>query len=117
MDEKQLDGLVSHWPGVTADIKWGDDLVYSVAGKMFAVYCFKGSNAGQVSFKVGEERFLELTDRHGIIPAPYMARAHWVSVLSSAGMPRDELEPLLRASYEQVRGKLPKKVQRELGEG
>jgi predicted DNA-binding protein (MmcQ/YjbR family) len=117
VDEKRLDALVSAWPGVTADIKWGDDLVYSVAGKMFAVYCFKGSNAGQVSFKVGEERFLELTDRHGIIPAPYMARAHWVSVLSSAGMPTDELDALLRASYEQIRAKLPKKTQRELGDG
>jgi len=117
MDEQQVDGLVSGWPGVSADLKWGDDLVYSVAGKMFAVYCYKGSNAGQVSFKVGEERFLELTDRHGIIPAPYMARAHWVSVLPSSGMPREELEALLRESYTQVRAKLPKKVQRELGEG
>jgi predicted DNA-binding protein (MmcQ/YjbR family) len=117
MNEKQLDALVSRWPGVTADIKWGDDLVYSVAGKMFVVYCLRGSNAGQVSFKVGEDRFLELTDRHGVIPAPYMARAHWVSVLSSGGMSSAELEPLLRASYEQVRAKLPKKVQRELGEG
>ncbi|MFN7551974.1 MAG: MmcQ/YjbR family DNA-binding protein [Pseudomonadota bacterium] len=117
MDEQQVDGLVSGWPGVSADLKWGDDLAYSVAGKMFAVYCFKGSNAGQVSFKVGAERFLELTDRHGIIPAPYMARAHWVSVLPSSGMPREELKALLRESYEQVRAKLPKKVQRELGEG
>ncbi len=117
MDPQQVDRLLSRWPGVTADLKWGDDLVYSVAGKMFAVYCFKGSNAGQVSFKVGEERFLELTDRHGVIPAPYMARTHWVSVLPSAGMPRGELEALLRASYEQVRAKLPKKLQRELGEG
>ncbi len=117
MDEQQVDGLVSGWPGVSADLKWGDDLAYSVAGKMFAVYCYKGSNAGQVSFKVGAERFLELTDRHGIIPAPYMARAHWVSVLPSSGMPREELEALLRESYAQVRAKLPKKVQRELGEG
>lgn len=117
MDEQQVDGLVSGWPGVSADLKWGDDLAYSVAGKMFAVYCYKGSNAGQVSFKVDAERFLELTDRHGIIPAPYMARAHWVSVLPSSGMPREELEALLRESYAQVRAKLPKKVQRELGEG
>lgn len=117
MDEQQVDALVSRWPGVTADLKWGDDLVYSVAGKMFAVYCFKGSNAGQVSFKVGEERFLEMTDRQGVIPAPYMARAHWVSVLPSAGMPREELEAHLRSSYEQVRARLPKKVQRELGDG
>lgn len=117
MDGKQLDDLVSRWPGVTADLKWGDDLVYSVGGKMFAVHCLKGSNAGQISFKVGEARFLELTDRPGIIPAPYLARAHWVSVLSSSAMPRPELEALLRSSYEQVFAKLTRKAQRELGDG
>ena len=115
MDGKQLDAWVSRWPGVTADLKWADDLVYSVGGKMFAVYCFKGGNAGQVSFKVGEARFLELTDRPGIIPAPYLARAHWVSVLPSSAMPRAELEALLRGSYELVRSKLTRKLQRELG--
>jgi predicted DNA-binding protein (MmcQ/YjbR family) len=117
MDEKQLEALVGAWPGVTSDVKWQDDRVYSVAGKMFAVYCFRGSNAGQVSFKVGQERFLDLTDRHGVIPAPYMARAHWVSVLASSDMPREELLALLRGSYEQVRAKLTKKVQRELEGG
>jgi len=114
MDEAQLETLVCAWPGVTSDVKWHDDRVYPVAGKMFVVYCFQGSKAGQVSFKVGHERFLELTDRHGIIPAPSMARAHWVSVLASCGMPRDEMVALLRVSYELVKGKLTRKVQRGL---
>lgn len=116
MDQKTLEAHVSGWPGVSRDIKWHDDLVFSVDGKMFAVYCFRGSNAGQVSFKAGEDRFLELTDRHGVIPAPYMARAHWVSVLPSSGVADAEILALVRASYELVRARLPKKRQRELAD-
>jgi len=66
---------------------------------------------------VEDERFLEFTDRPHIIPAPYMARAHWVSVLPSADLPVEELRALVRHAYELVRAKLPKKVQRELGSG
>ncbi len=116
MDQKLLESHVSGWPGVTRDIKWHDDLVFSVGGKMFAVYCLRGSNAGQVSFKVGEERFLEMTDRHGVIPAPYMARAHWVSVLPSSGIANDEILALVRGSYEMIRARLTKRLQRELAD-
>ncbi len=68
-----------------------------------------------MSFKVEDDRFLEFTDRPHIIPAPYMARAHWVSVLSSAAMGAEDMRPLIRHAYELVRAKLPKKTQRELG--
>lgn len=117
MDQATIETWVRDWPGVTHEIKWHDDLVFMVAGKMFGVYCFQGKNQGQVSFKVEDERFLEFTDRPHIIPAPYMARAHWVSVLPSAQMPAAEMRPLLRHAYELVRAKLPKKTQRELGSG
>lgn len=117
MDQATIESWVRDWPGVTHEVKWHDDRVFMVAGKMFCVYCFQGKNHGQVSFKVEDARFLEFTDRPHIIPAPYMARAHWVSVLSSAAMPVDELRALVRHAYELVRAKLPKKVQRELGSG
>ncbi len=115
MDAESLERLVGTWPGVTSDVKWGDDLVYSVAAKMFAVFCLRGTYAGRVSFKVDDERFLEMTDRHGVLPAPYMARAHWVTVSREAELAPKELDALIRHSYQLVRGKLPKRVQRDLG--
>jgi predicted DNA-binding protein (MmcQ/YjbR family) len=114
VDEPALERLVGQWPGVSSDVKWGDDLVFSVAGKMFVVYCFRGTYAGRISFKVDDERFLELTDREGFMPAPYMARAHWVTVGHAAPLAPGELEGFIRSSYELVRAKLPKKQQREL---
>lgn len=115
MNQGQLRKLVAKWPGVTEDLKWGADLVFSVGGKMFAVTGTDPKEAGRISFKVPDERFLELTDREGIVPAPYLARARWVLVERGASIPTAELSALLRASYELVRAKLPLRVQRELG--
>lgn len=116
MNEAALRRLVGHWPGVASDVKWDDDLVFSVAGKMFCVLCIRGPLAGRLSIKVEDERFLELTERPGFIPAPYLARAHWVLVAEPNRLPGNEIAQLLRRSYELVRAKLPKKTQRELAD-
>lgn len=116
MDDKALARLTACWPGVSSDVKWDDDLIFSVAGKMFCGLCLRGAEQGKLSFKVEPERFLEFTDRPGFRPAPYMARAHWVTMDDPAVIPRPELEALLRRAYELVRAKLPKKTQRELAD-
>lgn len=95
-------------PGATHDIKWGKDLCYSVGGKMFAVMCESGEHANTLSFKVDDHRFLELTDRKGYIPAPYMARHKWVFVEDVRRIDEKELLPLLTRAYEVIRDKLPK---------
>ena len=48
MDQATIESWVRDWPGVTQDIKWHDDLVFMVAGKMFCVFCFQGQHRGQV---------------------------------------------------------------------
>lgn len=116
MNEPQLRALTKAWPGVEAGMKWEDDLVFTVAGKMFCVTCIRGPHEGSISFKVEDERFLELTERPGFIPAPYMARAHWVQIATAKSLPAAELRALIRSSYELVRAKLPKKTQRELAD-
>jgi predicted DNA-binding protein (MmcQ/YjbR family) len=105
--------LCRSFPGVTEDTKWDNDLVFSVGEKMFAVTNL-GAATG-MSFKVDDERFLELTDRPGIIPAPYLARAKWVYVEDAKALGDEEAARLLRRSYELVFGKLTKKLQREIG--
>jgi predicted DNA-binding protein (MmcQ/YjbR family) len=116
MDETRLKEWVGAWPGVDSSIKWEDDLVFSVAGKMFCVTCLRGPHAGSLSFKVEDERFLELTGQPGFAPAPYLARAHWVYLEKPGKLPAAELRALLRRSYELVRARLPKKTQRELAD-
>lgn len=109
---RQLKALCGNWPGVTHDVKWGADLVFSVGGKMFAVMPIDG---GRIAFKVEDERFLELTDQPGIIASPYLARARWVSVVEPQRFSTNELAEHVRTAYGLIRAKLPKKRQAELG--
>ena len=115
MDFEAAKALCRSFAGVTEDIKWGNDIVFSIGGKMFAVTSV-GDSIG-MSFKVEDERFLELTDRPGIIPAPYLARAKWVYVEDAQALGDAEAAALLRRSYELVLAKLTKKLQREISGG
>ena len=114
LDEDQLGAFCGGWPGVTRSIKWEVDLVHSVANKMFVVMCTLGPDRGRFSFRVDTERFLELTEQPGMAPAPYMARAFWVSVTEPERFEHAELAGFVRRSYELVREKLPKKTQAAL---
>jgi predicted DNA-binding protein (MmcQ/YjbR family) len=94
-------------PAVTEDIKWGSDLVFSVGGRMFAVVNTERPHT--LAFKCTPEVFGELTERDGIIPAPYLARAMWVREQTVGEvLERREMEELLKASYELVVATLPK---------
>jgi len=113
MTPRQAELLCAGWPGVTMDIKWGHELVFSVGGKMFLVMPMEG---GRLAFKVPDERFLELSDQPGIIAAPYLARARWVSVVEPQRIATRELHEHIQTAYGLIRAKLTKKLQRELGE-
>ncbi len=97
------------FPGVTEQIQWGNDLLFKVGGKMFAVAPLEPAPVC-LSFKASPEDFAELTERVDIIPAPYLARAQWVALQTRDALPPDELARLLRQSYDMVFAKLPKKA-------
>jgi len=97
----------------TEQMQWGDDLVFKIGGKMYAVMPLVPAPV-KLSFKCTVEEFSELVERPGIIPAPYMARAQWVALETFDAVPRSELKRLLSQSYELVLAKLPKKAQAEL---
>lgn len=114
MNETELKALSRGWPGVASAVKWDDDLVFTVCGKMFAVYCLHGPHRGRISFKVDAERFLELTDQPGIAPAAYMARAFWVSIAEPERFARAKIGEFVQRSYALVREGLSKRQQAAL---
>lgn len=114
MTAADLEKLCGKWPGVESSIKWEDDLVFTVASKMFTVLCLRGPDKGRFSFKVDPERFLELTDQPGVMPAHYMARAFWITVTEPERFKRAEVDAFIRHSYDLVRSKLTKKMQAKL---
>jgi predicted DNA-binding protein (MmcQ/YjbR family) len=96
-------------PHTTEQIQWGSDLLFKVHGKMFAVTPLEPARVC-LSFKCSDETFAELTERPGVIPAPYLARAKWVALEAGDAIVREELAALLQGSYELVIARLPKKL-------
>jgi len=101
-------------PHATESIQWGNDLVIKVGGKMFAVMVLEPASVW-ISFKCTPEDFAELTERPGIIPAPYAARYYWVALQAKDALANAELKQRLRQSYDLVLEKLPKKARAALG--
>ena len=116
MNIDQLRKLCLSFPGTTEQIQWGDDLLFKVGGKMFAVTRLEPAKVW-LSLKANPDNFAELTERPGVIPAPYLARAKWIALESPDAFPDAELAQLLRESYELVRAKLPRKICESIGRG
>ena len=100
-------------PHATESVQWGDDLVFKIGGKMFAVVVLEPAEVW-LSFKCSPEEFAELIERPGIIPAPYSARYHWVALETEDALTAAELKRLLRSSYDLVVEKLSKKARAAL---
>jgi len=114
MDIDSIRSYCLSFPHATEDIQWGDDLLFRIAGKIFAATGLNPTSARRLSFKCTPEKFTELIEREGIIPAPYAARYHWVSTELDA-LEETELKGLIRHSYDMVLSKLPKKARLQLG--
>lgn len=100
-------------PGVTEDIKWEDHLCFNVGGKMFLVTA-PDNFPITASLKTTEELFEVLPEREGFIPAPYMARYHWIFVDDLERMTMEEWAKLINISYNLVFGKLSGKARKEI---
>jgi predicted DNA-binding protein (MmcQ/YjbR family) len=116
MDIDWIRDLCLSFPQTTEQIQWGDDLVFKVAGKIHAITVLNPAKIW-LCFKVSPEKFAELTERPGIIPAPYLARAKWIALETKDALPSDELALLLRESYDMVVAKLSKKIREALASG
>ncbi|HXI90182.1 MAG TPA: MmcQ/YjbR family DNA-binding protein [Blastocatellia bacterium] len=101
-------------PHATEDIQWGNDLLFRISGKIFAGMSLDPPHS--ISFKCTPEKFDELIEFEGIIPAPYMARNKWVMLEHLDALNDAEIKRLIQNSYEMIFSKLTKKAQAELAE-
>ena len=109
MDIESVRKFCLSLPHADEKVQWGNDLLFRVGEKMFAVAALEPSHGVALSFKCTPEKFAELVEQEGIIPAPYMARHHWVGLERFDALPDRELKPLLTNAYQLVLEKLPKK--------
>ena len=99
-------------PHATEDIQWGNDLLFRISGKIFAGMSLEPPHS--LMFKCTPEKFEELVEVDGIIPAPYMARNKWVMLEHLHALRDSELKILIKDSYSMIFSNLTKKAQAEL---
>jgi predicted DNA-binding protein (MmcQ/YjbR family) len=117
MDNESVRTYCLSFPHVTEEILWGNDLVFKIGGKMFTVIGLDAASDHCMSFKATPEKFAELIERNGIVPAPYVAKYHWVALERFNVLSEKELKSLVKTAYGLVFEKLPKKVKAGLEKG
>lgn len=113
MQTEALQKFCLSLPATTEDIKWDNDLCFSIGGKMFCVMSLE--LPFKCSFKVRDDEFDELSNTNGFLSAPYMARAKWVMVTKPSVLNKKEWEKFIMQSYELVKARLTRKTKKELG--
>lgn len=111
MTPAEFDKACRALPGATMDVQWGDDQVYKVGGKMFAVLGQEGS----FSLKASEIAFEALTEAGPGKPAPYLARAKWVWFAGLDALPAKDIEDLLANAHTLIAQKLTRAARKDLG--
>ena len=101
-------------PHTTEDIQWGETLLFRIARKIYCVAPLEPESQARISVKCTPERFAELVEIEGIIPAPYMARNHWVAITDLKALRQAEIEEMVRTSYELVFQKLTRRQKADL---
>jgi predicted DNA-binding protein (MmcQ/YjbR family) len=98
------------FPQTKEKLQWGESLCFKVGEKIFAILSLDLSHGSRLVFKCTPEIFSELIEREGIRPSPYVGRYHWVALERLDILPNDELEDLIRHSYEIVAAKAIRKA-------
>ena len=99
------------FPDATENLQWGDDLCFKIRGKIFATVALTAVPQ-KLCFKCTPEKFAELIEHEDIHPAPYVGRYNWVILDRLDALRNDEIEALIRLSFEMADAKAPNSVRK-----
>lgn len=106
-----LTELCSKADGSSADLMYGDELVYKVGEEMFCIFHLEGNRKVSVSFHPAAADLEQLRQHPGIETAAFPAGGEWLCVTEQAcatqaspqGISREELAEWIKAAYTAAR--------------
>ncbi|HEY4354858.1 MAG TPA: MmcQ/YjbR family DNA-binding protein [Acidobacteriaceae bacterium] len=115
MDTERARAYMLSLPHVVETMQWGDHLLFwvgdkAIGGRMFCLMSLGAGEQGVASFPAGSERFHELVEQDGLVPAPYLARALWIAAERWSALRNSEWEELLMAAHTITFAKLSKRT-------
>jgi predicted DNA-binding protein (MmcQ/YjbR family) len=123
MDAERIRAYLLTLPHANETMQWGANLVFwvgdkALGGKMFALVNLDGDTTNKISpvisYAAGPERYSELLETEGILPAPYMARIYWVAAERWSVFRSSEWEHELGAAHALTFAKLPPRTRAAL---
>ena len=112
MDAERIRAYLLTLPHAVETMQWGANLVFwvgdkNIGGKMFALVNLDADGKAVISYAAGPQRYSELLEIEGVIPAPYMARIYWVAVERWNVFRTTDWEKELSAAHTLTFNKLP----------
>ncbi len=105
MDHRTVEDYVLSMPNAILEYPFGEDVaVYKTDNKMFALIAEK-SNPVRISLKCDPLLASILRQKYETVMAGYhLNKKHWNTIILSGQLPWDEIQGLIRHSYDLVMG-------------
>ena len=105
MDHKTVEKYILSMPNAKLDYPFGEGVaVYKIKDKMFALISEK-SKPLQVSLKCDPQLAEILRQKYEtVMPGYHLNKKHWNTVILSGQLPWEEVQGLIRHSYDLVAG-------------
>jgi len=103
MDHKSVEEYILSMPNARLDYPFGEEVaVYKVNDKMFALIS-EGKQPVQLSLKCDPELSKVLRERYEeVMPGYHLNKKHWNTIVLSGQLTWDEVQGLIRHSYDLV---------------
>ena len=103
MTHKEVESYVMEMPNARLDYPFGEDVaVYKVNDKMFALIAEK-SDPVRISLKCDPQLATVLREKYEtVMPGYHLNKKHWNTIILSGQLPWEEVQGLIRLSYNLV---------------
>jgi predicted DNA-binding protein (MmcQ/YjbR family) len=105
MDHKTVEDYILGLPDARLDYPFGEDVaVYKAGDKMFALIN-EGKDPVRLSLKCDPELSKLLRDKYDeVMPGYHLNKKHWNTLVLTGQLPWEEVQALIRHSYNLVNG-------------
>jgi predicted DNA-binding protein (MmcQ/YjbR family) len=105
MDHKTVEDYLLSMPNARLDYPFGKEAaVYKVGDKMFALIA-EGSEPVRISLKCDPQLAKVLRERYeSVMEGYHLNKKHWNTIILSGQLPWEEIQDLIRHSYNLVTG-------------
>jgi predicted DNA-binding protein (MmcQ/YjbR family) len=105
MDHKTVEDYILSMPNARLDYPFGEDVaVYKSGEKMFALISEK-TNPLRLSLKCDPQLAETLRQKYEtVLPGYHLNKKHWNTIILTGQLPWEEVQGLIRHSYELIAG-------------